>query len=111
MQHAGSTIADRSAPGATNRKDVVHFYNTRDVLARCAPNDPGDKVSCWPVAENSLNENKRQLGNLGVSEREEDAVVAFLKTLSDGYMKEPKPAVAGQASTNEHPHAAISRKP
>jgi hypothetical protein len=29
----------------------MHFYNTRDVLPRCAPNDPGEKVSCWPAPE------------------------------------------------------------
>jgi cytochrome c peroxidase len=95
----------------TNLKDVVHFYNTRDVLPRCALNDPGEKVSCWPAPENSQNENKRQLGNLGLSEREEDAVVAFLTTLTDGYMQEPKPAFSGQAPTNEHPDAAGTRKP
>jgi cytochrome c peroxidase len=29
--------------------------------------------------------NKRQLGHLGLTEDEESAVVAFLKTLTDGY--------------------------
>ena len=73
----------------TSLKDVMHFYNTRDVLPRCAPNDPGEKVSCWPAPEDPANENKRQLGNLGLSDAEENAVVAFLKTLTDGYLKEP----------------------
>jgi cytochrome c peroxidase len=27
----------------TSLKDVMHFYNTRDVLPRCGPNDPGEK--------------------------------------------------------------------
>jgi cytochrome c peroxidase len=41
-------------------KEVVHFYNTRDVLPRCKPNDPGEKVSCWPAPEYLPNENKKQ---------------------------------------------------
>jgi cytochrome c peroxidase len=66
-------------------KEVVHFYNTRDVLPKCGPDDPGEKVTCWPQAEDSTNLNKRQLGNLKLSDQEEDAIVAFLKTLTDGY--------------------------
>ena len=66
-------------------KEVVHFYNTRDVLAKCKANDPGEKVTCWPAPEDSTNLNKRQLGNLKLTEQEEDALVAFLKTLTDGY--------------------------
>jgi hypothetical protein len=31
--------------------------------------------------------NTRQLGNLGLSEVEENATVTFLKTLTDGYVK------------------------
>jgi cytochrome c peroxidase len=66
-------------------KEIMHFYNTRDVLRRCAPNDPGEKVSCWPAPEYADNMNTRQLGNLGLSDEEENAIVAFMKTLSDGY--------------------------
>ena len=66
-------------------KEVVHFYNTRDVLPRCIPGDPGEKVSCWPAPEDSTNLNQRQLGNLKLTSPEEDALVAFLKTLTDGY--------------------------
>jgi cytochrome c peroxidase len=32
-------------------KSIVHFYNTRDVLARCQPNDPGEGITCWPAPE------------------------------------------------------------
>jgi cytochrome c peroxidase len=71
----------------TSLKDVVHFYNTRDVLPRCARNDPGEKISCWPAPEVAANMNSRQLGNLGLSEDEENAVVAFMQTLTDGYVK------------------------
>jgi cytochrome c peroxidase len=71
----------------TSLKDVMHFYNTRDVLPRCAQNDPGEKVSCWPAPEVPANMNSRQLGNLGLSEEEENAIVAFMQTLTDGYTK------------------------
>jgi hypothetical protein len=50
----------------------------------------GEKVSCWPAPEDPENENTRQLGNLGLSDEEENAIVAFLKTLSDGYSKDTK---------------------
>ena len=66
-------------------REVVHFYNTRDVLPRCEAGDSGEKVTCWPPPEDSTNLNKRQLGNLGLTDEEEEALVAFLKTLTDGY--------------------------
>ena len=66
-------------------KEVVHFYNTRGVLPKCEAGDPGEKVTCWPQADDSTNINKRQLGNLKLSDQEEDAIVAFLQTLTDGY--------------------------
>ena len=53
-------------------KEVVHFYNTRD-------------VEVWPAPEVAVNVNDEELGNLGLTEMEEDAIVAFLKTLSDGF--------------------------
>jgi len=71
----------------TSLKEVTHFYNTRDVLPRCAPGDPGEKTSCWPAPEVSDNMNRRQLGNLGLGDDEEDALVAFMITLTDGYLK------------------------
>lgn len=54
-------------------KEVVHFYNTRDV--------EGEGWDAPEVSEN-LNTN---VGNLGLTDAEENAIVAFLKTLSDGY--------------------------
>jgi cytochrome c peroxidase len=66
-------------------KEVVHFYNTRDTLRRCnGPNDPGEKVTCWPAPETPRNLNKT-IGRLGLTGREEDQIVAFMKTLTDGY--------------------------
>jgi cytochrome c peroxidase len=54
-------------------KSIVHFYNTRDI--------PG----LWPVPEVSETVNHQDLGDLQLSSEEENAIVAFLKTLSDGY--------------------------
>ena len=49
-------------------------------------NDPGEKVSCWPSPEVPQNVNKT-IGHLGLSDREEDQIVAFLKALTDDYKK------------------------
>jgi cytochrome c peroxidase len=65
-------------------KEVVHFYNTRDTLPRCEAGSPGEKVSCWPPPENATNINTNCC-DLGLSDDQEDDVVAFLKTLTDGY--------------------------
>lgn len=69
-------------------KEVVHFYNTRDVLPTCKPGVPGEKITCWPPPEDPTDLNKRQLGNLKLTEQEEDDLVAFLKTLTDNYIYE-----------------------
>ena len=64
-------------------QEVVHFYNTRDTLGPCGPGKI-EKVTCWPPPEVPQNVNKT-IGNLGLSADEEDQLVAFLKTLTDGY--------------------------
>jgi cytochrome c peroxidase len=68
---------------------IVHFYNTRDVLPTC-PDDYTEAqalaANCWPAPEVAENVNTTELGNLGLTPEEEAAIVAFLKTLSDGYM-------------------------
>ena len=58
---------------------VVHFYNTRDVPGAGWMGVP------WPDAEMPQNVST-QLGDLGLTLQEEFALVAFLKTLSDGYI-------------------------
>jgi cytochrome c peroxidase len=67
---------------------IVHFYNTRDVLPEC----PGLyteaealAANCWPAPEVAENVNTDELGDLGLTEEEEAYLVAFLRTLSDGY--------------------------
>jgi len=68
-------------------KEIVHFYNTRDVLSSCEKTtDPRPGENCWPSPEIASNLNREELGKLGLTEQEEDAIVAFLRTLSDGYL-------------------------
>jgi len=54
-------------------EEIVHFYNTRD-------------VEMWPPPEVPENVNTDELGNLGLSADEEAAIVAFMRTLSDGFV-------------------------
>jgi cytochrome c peroxidase len=68
---------------------IVHFYNTRDVLPACPGNYTEAQAlaeNCWPAPEVTENVNRAELGNLGLTRTEEEAIVAFLKTLSDGYI-------------------------
>lgn len=54
-------------------EDIVHFYNIRDV---------GNE---YPPAEYPVTMNREELGNLGLTAMEESDIVAFMKTLTDGY--------------------------
>jgi len=71
-------------------KEVVHFYNTRDSLPTCKAGDPGEKVICWPKPEYPQTMNRKQLGNLGLSDKQEDQIVSFLNTLTDGFVPPAK---------------------
>jgi cytochrome c peroxidase len=53
-------------------EEIVHFYNTRDI--------PG---ALWPAPEYAATMNSTEVGNLGLTPEEEEAIVAFLKTLTD----------------------------
>jgi cytochrome c peroxidase len=72
-------------------KQLVHFYNTRDVFAfpvtsgHCPP-PTVEKVNCWPMPEvrNNLD---MTTGNLALTDHEEDLVVMFLQTLTDGFTR------------------------
>ena len=69
-------------------KGIVHFYNTRDILPACPEGFTEAQAlanNCWPPPELPLGMNTKEIGNLGLTPEEEDAIVAFLKTLSDGY--------------------------
>jgi len=72
-------------------KQLVHFYNTRDVFpfpvtsGNC-PKGKTEKVDCWPTYEvkNNLD---MTIGKLGLTDTEEDQIVAFLQTLTDGFTR------------------------
>jgi len=70
-------------------KQLVHFYNTRDVFAfkvtsgNCPPGKT-EKVDCWPMPE-VPNNIDMTTGNLGLTDQEENQIVTFLQTLTDGF--------------------------
>ncbi len=66
----------------TDLKTVVHFLNTRDVLPRCT-GSAGVGTACWPAPEQPANVNTTLTGDLGLSDGEENELVAFLRTLTD----------------------------
>lgn len=57
-------------------KEVVHFYNTRDV-----------RSENWATPEfpTTMLRHRRRIGNLRLTSADEDAIVAFMRTLSDGW--------------------------
>ena len=72
-------------------KQVVHFYNTRDkyaypVTSGHCPKGTTEKVDCWPMPE-VRNNIDMTTGNLGLTDEEENQIVAFLQTLSDGFTR------------------------
>ncbi|EIC31594.1 MULTISPECIES: cytochrome-c peroxidase [Methylomicrobium] len=70
-------------------RGVVEFYSTRDLKPRCRnPLTTEAKAraqKCWPAAEVIANVNHGELGSLRLTPREIGDLVAFLKTLTDGY--------------------------
>jgi cytochrome c peroxidase len=70
-------------------KQLVHFYNTRDVFkfnvtsGHC-PEGKTEKVDCWPEPEVQNNKDMT-IGHLGLSDHEEDLIVTFMQTLTDGF--------------------------
>jgi hypothetical protein len=53
----------------------AHLTPVEDALAQ----------GCWPEPEVDANVNTTELGNRHLTEAQEEAIVAFLKTLSDGF--------------------------
>lgn len=75
-------------------KSVVHFYNTRDTFPSCeslgfydATEDKALEEDCWPKPEVSKNVEPNIMTGLTeqLSEEQEDAIVEFMQTMSDGY--------------------------
>ena len=72
-------------------KQLVHFYNTRDLYAydvtsgHCPPGTT-EKVDCWPRPEvPSPTTIDMTTGNLALTDQQENQIVAFLQTLTDGF--------------------------
>jgi cytochrome c peroxidase len=71
-------------------KQLVHFYNTRDLYKQpiesgdCLSEGLTERVNCWPSPEVPQNIDMT-VGNLGLTSTEEDQIVVFLQTLSDGF--------------------------
>jgi cytochrome c peroxidase len=70
-------------------KQLVHFYNTRDmfrfpVTSGHCPAGKTEKVDCWPMPEVTNNLDKTT-GMLGLTDQEENQIVIFLQTLTDGF--------------------------
>jgi len=70
-------------------KQLVHFYNTRDVFpfpvtsGHC-PSNKTEKVDCWPQPEVPATIDMT-IGKLNLTDHEEDLIVIFLQTLTDGF--------------------------
>jgi cytochrome c peroxidase len=74
-------------------KQLVHFYNTHDafptglqypVTSGHCPKGTVERVTCWPQPEVPDNIDMTT-GNLGLTDHEEDLIVTFMQTLTDGF--------------------------
>jgi cytochrome c peroxidase len=92
---------------AKSLKQLVHFYNTRDVATFAknvtsgnCPVGTTEKVNCWPKPE-VPNNIDMTVGMLGLTDQEENQIVAFLQTLTDGFTTPYKniDAFTGQCMT------------
>lgn len=75
-------------------RHVVQFYNTRDVLPVCEPDQMNDAADlpewgpdgaygCWPPPEYPENLDTKRMGDLALTNHEVDALVAFMGALTD----------------------------
>jgi cytochrome c peroxidase len=93
-------------------KEVVHFYNTRDafpgafVSGHCRLGTV-EKVTCWPPPEDPNNENMT-IGKLDLTDAEENDLVAFMETLTDGFVQAPS-SVSTPASAVRKPASPPGR--
>ena len=80
--------------------DVVDFYATRDVKPVCPDSHisaaDAELIGCWAKAEFGDTMNVDELGNLPLTGEDMQDIVAFLNTLTDGYVVDteiPEPPV------------------
>jgi hypothetical protein len=71
---------------AKSLKQLVHFYNTRDafpfkVTSGHCPSGTTEKVNCWPQPEVPNNVDMT-VGNLQLTDTEENQIVIFLQALT-----------------------------
>jgi cytochrome c peroxidase len=72
-------------------KQLVHFYNTRDttfaypVTSGHCPPGTVERVTCWPMPEVRNMFIDMTTGQLGLTDHEEDLIVIFMQTLTDGF--------------------------
>jgi cytochrome c peroxidase len=84
-------------------KQLVHFYNTRDVFpypvtsGHC-PAGTTEKVDCWPMPE-VPNNIDMSIGHLGLTDQEEDQIVIIMQALTDGFDL-ANPAVSNYPNIN-----------
>ena len=70
-------------------KQLVHFYNTRDVFpfnvtsGNC-PAGTTEKVDCWPMPE-VRNNIDMTVGKLGLTDQEENQLVIIMQAITDGF--------------------------
>jgi cytochrome c peroxidase len=86
-------------------EEVMHFYNTRDVVgAGWSPSAKADvKTNSdwrpWGAPEYAQTMHRGpEIGNLGLTVRQEKAIVAFMRTLSDTRPVTPPPAYRATAT-------------
>jgi cytochrome c peroxidase len=79
-------------------KEAVNFYNTRDADRK------------WPAPEVAENVNADELGDLKLTDEEVDAIVAFLRTLTDGYQLQEKVTYSAQKGLIELPYVRLEGK-
>jgi hypothetical protein len=88
---------------AKSLKQLIHFYNTRDVFAfnvtsgHCPPGTT-EKVDCWPMPE-VRNNIDMTVGNLGLTDAEENLLVISLQIQTDGF-NPANPTVPGSLYKN-----------
>lgn len=87
---AGFTKAYTHSGWFKSLKSIVHFYSTRDARPRCeslgiinATEKQALQSDCWPTPEFPDTAVTGIVGNLGLSGTDEDAIVAYLNTLTD----------------------------
>lgn len=69
---------------------IVDFYSNRDIKPICKERWITEanalKAACWPTPEVAENVNINELGEINLSKQETADIVAFLRTLTDGYI-------------------------